>query len=111
MTAAEPKPPKVSKTGRKFTVRSVVMELCKAAIEHKIELDNTARSRLAKFPAAVTEVIKDLSVEARDEYEALAEKWNLEGPPREAQLKWVPLSQVHVSVQLFSLQAHRKVAS
>ncbi len=106
MTAAEPKPPKVSKTGRKFTLRSVVMEVCKAAIDHKIKLDDTERPSFAKFPAAVTAVMKDLSVEDWDKYEALAEKWNTEGPPREVQLKWVPLSQVHTYIHLFSLQAH-----
>jgi hypothetical protein len=42
---------------------------------------------LGQYPKALSQIIGELSKEKRDEYEALADKWNTEGASESAQRK------------------------
>lgn len=80
---------KVKPTKRKqlYTIRDVVKENYRSLVDKEIPYKSGKVDYLARFQAAVTTVLKNMSEKDLEEVEDMAEQWNREGAPSELQLK------------------------
>jgi hypothetical protein len=77
---------------KRWTLRKVVIELERQAIDARISHQPGSLEYLAAHPQVVSQIVDELSEEKVMEYQLLAKQWNSQGPPRDVQLKYITFS-------------------
>ena len=70
-----------------YSLRDVIKENYRHLIDKEIPHQSGDKEYIAKFQAAVTTVLKNMSEEDLEEAEEIVEEWNTEGAPSDIQLK------------------------
>lgn len=88
-TKPKPGPSKNRKPKPVYTVRDVLTELYRPAIDAEIALKSTDPDYLGSYQRAVTTVWNNMDDEQAEEVWDLVKEWNKEGAPTAIQLKLV----------------------
>ena len=79
--------------GQDWNIRQVVWNLCKANIHSQIAATTNAapgtKAYLGEYQWATTAIIKGLSDEKIAEFQEIASRWNVEGPPTDIKQLYV----------------------
>jgi hypothetical protein len=93
---AEAAPPKSKAQEQKrkkvkpsYTIRDVIRENYRSLIDNEIPYPPGDPEYIARFQAALTTVLKNMTEEDLEEAENLLEQWNKDGAPSPVQLKSV----------------------
>lgn len=70
-----------------YTIRDVIKENYRYLVDEEIPYKSGEPEYLARFQAAVTTVLNNMSEEDLEQVEDIVEQWNREGAPSELQLK------------------------